>query len=263
MNKFTFNSILRKFFPSKYGWFGNYESWKLAKCLSSGYDFDNIFKKSCEASEEVINGTAKYERDTKLFYKNEYNWPLLSNLMWLACLNKGSLNLIDFGGSLGSTYFQHISFFSNIKLNWNIIEQDSYVEYGKNNLQDHTLKFYNNLNQCYREKKSNIILLSSVLPYIEKPFDLLEDINKLDIEYILIDRTYFYEDQDDRLTIQKVSPTIYDASYPCWIFSQDKFLRSLENKFKIVNDFEAIGGKICIYNPKSYFISKGMLIKKI
>ena len=106
-------------------------------------------------------------------------------------------------------------------------------------------------------------MLSSVLPYIEKPFDLLEDINKLDIEYILIDRTYFYEDQDDRLTIQKVSPTIYDASSPCWIFSKDKFLRSLENKFKIVNDFEAIGGKIYIYNPKSYFISKGMLIKKI
>ena len=35
------------------------------------------------------------------------------------------------------------------------------------------------------------------------------------------------------------------------------------NKFKIINDFEAIGGKICLYNPKSYFISKGMLIKKI
>ena len=81
--------------------------------------------------------------------------------------------------------------------------------------------------------KSNIILLSSVLPYIEKPFDLLEDINKLDIEYILIDRTYFYEDQDDRLTIQKVSPTIYDASYPCWIFSQDKFLRSLRINLKL------------------------------
>ena len=106
-------------------------------------------------------------------------------------------------------------------------------------------------------------MLSSVLPYIEKPYDLLEDVNKLDIEYILIDRTFFNEDQDDRLTIQKVSPTIYDASYPCWIFSQDKFLRSLEKKFKIINDFEAIGGKICIYNPKSYFISKGMLIKKI
>ena len=219
-----------------------------------------IYLKNCEASKEVINGTAKYEEILNYFI-NEYNWPLLSNLMWLACLNKGSLNLIDFGGSLGSTYFQHISFFSNLKLNWNIIEQDSYVEYGKQSSEPY-LKVFNNLNQCYREEKSNIILLSSVLPYIEKPFDLLEDINKLDIEYILIDRTYFYEDQDDRLTIQKVSPTIYDASYPCWIFSQDKFLRSLENKFKIVNDFEAIGGKICIYNPKSYFISKGMLIKK-
>ena len=137
MKKFAFNSILRKFFPSKYGWFGNYESWELAKFLSSGYDFDNIFKKCCEASEEVKKGIAKYERDTKLFYKNEYNWPLLSNLMWLASLNKGSLNLIDYGGSLGSTYFQHISFFSNLKLNWNIIEQNSFVEYGKNNLQDH------------------------------------------------------------------------------------------------------------------------------
>ena len=59
--------------------------------------------------------------------------------------------------------------------------------------------------------------------HILKNHLILEDVNKLDIEYILIDRTYFYEDQDDRLTIQKVSPTIYDASYPCWIFSQDKF----------------------------------------
>ena len=74
MNKFTLNSILRKFFHSKYGWFGNYESWKLQNVYLLVMIL-TIFKKCCEASKEVINELLNMREILNYFIKMNITGP--------------------------------------------------------------------------------------------------------------------------------------------------------------------------------------------
>jgi len=43
-----------------------------------------------------------------LFTKKEIFFPLLSSLLYVSLKNNYTLNIIGFGDSLGSTYFQNI-----------------------------------------------------------------------------------------------------------------------------------------------------------
>jgi putative methyltransferase (TIGR04325 family) len=71
---------------------------------STGYDSEIILEKTRDALLKVKNGEAAYERDSVLFDEIQYAWPLLTSLMWVAAQAKGILNVLDFGGSLGTTY---------------------------------------------------------------------------------------------------------------------------------------------------------------
>jgi putative methyltransferase (TIGR04325 family) len=83
----------------------------------------------------------------------------------------------------------------------------------------------------------NVILLSSVIHYLEEPYELLKEIISKEFEYILIDRTLFIDKNEDRLTIQKVPEKIYKASYCCWLLSESKFVSMISKKYQLIYDF--------------------------
>src|SRR5450631_4680247 len=115
-----FFTLLKK--GEKYGWKGDYKNWQEAKDLSGAYEDTLILDKVKQALLKVKNARAVYERDSVLFDRIHYSWPLLSALLWITTLNKGSLKVADFGGSLGSSYFQNRKFLSSVsRLQWNII----------------------------------------------------------------------------------------------------------------------------------------------
>jgi len=236
---------------------GNYANWEEARKASSGYDSDVILNKVKNALLEVKNGEAAYERDSVLFDKIQYSWPLLAGLLWIASQNKNKLNLIDFGGSLGSSYYQNRKFFLHLdELRWNIVEQEKFVECGKRYFEDEHLKFYYSLDDCLmNQQHTGTILFSSVIQYLEKPFDLLAEVISKEFSYIIFDRTPFLEKGNDRLTIQKVPPEIYPASYPAWFFNQEKFLQFFSEKYEVISDFESDDRA----NIPSYF--KGFIFK--
>lgn len=94
----------------------------------------------------VKRGEALFERDSVLFNEREYCWELLAALMWIAARHNGSLNIIDFGGSLGSTYYQYKCFFSSLKsVLWNIVEQPNFVGEGKRLFENESLKFHSSI----------------------------------------------------------------------------------------------------------------------
>jgi len=222
-------------------WEGNYESWEKARKASTGYDSEIILDKVKESLLKVKAGEVVYERDSVIFNEIRYSWPLLAALMWIAAQSKGELNIIDFGGSLGSTYFQNKKFLEGIpKVRWNIVEQSHFVDEGKKLFEDNNLRFFYDVETCVKECAPNTIIFSSVIQYLEKPYELLEKIIAMGFDFILFDRTPFVESDSDRLTIQKVTPPIYLASYPCWFFSKRKFYAFFEHKYELIARFEAL-----------------------
>jgi len=193
---------------------------------------------------KVKNGEAVYERDSVIFDKIEYSWELLAMLMWIAAQNGGRLNLIDFGGSLGSTYFQNKKFLDTLnKVSWNVVEQPDFVKAGTELFQNEILRFYPSISDCYSNstEKIDLILFSSVLQYLKNPFDLLKEAFGFNIQYIIVDRTGFTLNNKQRLTVQKVPSRIYEASYPCWFFSEKNLLAFFEeSNYELVADFDAL-----------------------
>jgi len=227
-----------------YGWKGDYPSWEDAQKDAVGYDSIEILEKVKNSLLKVKNGEAVYERDSVLFDEVQYSWPLLSGLMFAAAKSHGKLNVLDFGGSLGSTYYQNKKFLDNLDdVHWNIVEQKHFVDVGKKEFEDERLKFFYNIDECMEKKKPNVLVLSSVLQYMEKPYALLEELLVFEFEFLIIDLTPVSLKKRELLTIQKVNPSIYNAKYPCWILDSKK-LEIVFSKYgyEKIEEFKSLNG---------------------
>lgn len=203
---------------------GDFATWEEANAYCTGYDADEIFKHVRDAALKVKRGEAVFERDSVCFYHEEYRWEVLACLMLGAAKNCGRLNVLDFGGALGSFYIQHKRFFSSLpEHHWGVVEQKHIVECGRNELEEEYLKFYSSVDECVADMSVNLILLSSVLPYLEKPYDLLVKLGELKADYIVVDRMPFIDADKDRVVIHRVQQSIFPATLPMTIFSEKYF----------------------------------------
>ena len=252
-----FINLYRKTRNRKFGWMGNYSSWLKAQNDSSGYDANEILNVVRESLLKVKNGEAVCERDSVLFDEIQYSWPLLTGLLYAGSKSSGALNVCDFGGSLGSTYFQNKKFLDKFEnVSWSVVEQKHFVDSAKIDFEDDILKFYYTVDDAIKKENPNILVLSSVLQYIEKPYELLDDIIKDNFDFILIDRTPFSK-LDETIKLQVVPPSIYEASYPCRFFDEVNFLEYFQNKkFKIIEEFDALDGKSNEYEFKGFIMER-------
>jgi putative methyltransferase (TIGR04325 family) len=219
---------------------GSYISWAEAEKYASGYESDAIFQRVRTSSLKVKHREALFERDSVCFYKKDYRWPALACLLAVATERGGQLNVLDFGGALGSFYFQHKSFFARVvkKLRWSVIEQAHFVECGRNEFESNELKFYSDIKTCIQNESVDIVFISSVLQYIDNPRDILNQLSNINADYILIDRTPFIESDKDALSIQVVPEAIYKASYPAWFFSNTSFIKLIsEIGYQVIEEF--------------------------
>lgn len=244
------NSVQLNDTPS-YGYFGNYDNYSAAKKVTKGYSADIILNKVKTAILKVKNGEAVYERDSVNFDEIQYAYPLLTHLLLAAISSKNELNLIDFGGSLGSSYFQNISCLKSLEnISWNIVEQTNFVEEGKKFFQSEHLLFHDSLEAALKSNpKINTLLVSSSLQYLPDPYAFLDLFISYNFDYIIFDRTTFNADPNrDRITKQIVPPVIYDATYPCWFFGKNIFLDKFKTRYNLIRTWEALGGTPSIYD---------------
>lgn len=226
------------------GYYGNYSSWKKAKEKSSGYENLLILDKVKNAVLAVKNGEALYERDSVVFHEYQCSWAVLSILLKAAIENDNRLSVLDFGGSLGSSYFQFKPMIpEHVEVNWNVIEQEHFVMEGKTIFEDRTLKFHSSIFDIPDSSEINVLLLSSVLPYVEEPMKLLAKLLTLNVPYVVIDRTPCFENHS-QLTVQIVPPYIYEASYPAWFLNKEELIQRLSQKYRVISIFDALGGEI-------------------
>lgn len=220
---------------------GDYATWEEAKAASSGYGGEAILEKTRAALLRVRDDAAIHERDSVLFDAAQYSWPVLAGLLWAAARSGGRLNVLDFGGSLGSSFFQHRVFLRELSdLRWNIVEQPAHVAAGRTSFEDGVLKFYGSIAECVSDTVPNVALLSGVLQYLERPYDVLASLLALPCRCVIVDRTPFWDGDHDRVGVQRVDPRIFDASLPAWVFSRRGFDAYAAKHGSVVAEFDAV-----------------------
>ncbi len=221
-----------------YGWKGNYPTWEAAMKKSKGYDSPEILEKVKAAALKVKNGEAAYERDSVIFHQPDYAFPLLASLLQIA-LEKSRLQVLDYGGSLGSLYFQHKKFFTSLNsFQWHVVEQPHFSETGKKLFEDDHLRFFTSVQDSLSTGLPQVALFGSSLQYLEHPFTVIEEIIRSGIPYLLIDRTPVMMDKPARITVQQVHPSIYKASYPCRLMNRDELMAFLDKQYELIYEWQ-------------------------
>ena len=204
--------------------------WAAAQRQSTGYSADTIVDHVAAATREVIAGRALYERDSVLFNEPDYPFPIVAALLHAALSQHGNLTVIDIGGSLGSTYRQCQPLLHHVpSLHWHVIEQPHFVDVGRREFSTDQLQFWTSVRELPPQPGRSFLLMSSVLQYLEQPDALLDELLGLDASHLLIDRTPMSTELVSRLCVQHVPPSIYRASYPCWVLSRPQLKARLAN----------------------------------
>jgi len=225
------------------GFRGDYATWQDAAADCSGYDQPAILERVTEATQAVVDGRAVFERDSVLFDEPEYNWPLLAVLQDVARRNGNRLRVIDFGGSLGSTYRQCRPFFSGMdEVRWNVVEQSAFVRRGQDRFQDGELRFFPDLDACLAAGPAECLLLSSVLQYLEDPYTFVAKAIAKGFPVILLDRTPFSVDGRERIVKQTVPASIYAASYPARLLSEMRVRALFAEGYDLAAEFGSLDG---------------------
>ena len=239
INKFTGRNIQ---------WIGDFQTFQEANSQAKGYNPDIYLPKLIETVKIVRDDEGKCERDSVLFDKITYPYPLLSNLFAIVSrLQVKSLYILDFGGSLGSLYFQNRKFLRTLPhFTWNILEQEKIIRAGKELFQTQELLFHSNIQEAkshIKPQDSKILILSGVLQYLENPYQTLSKlIQEFKFDAILVDRTPFSKDETHHIVLQKVPKEIYQTQYPCHLFSTKDFLENLSKLgggYELFDEFES------------------------
>jgi putative methyltransferase (TIGR04325 family) len=227
--------------PDRLRFTGDFASWEEAAQASPGYAAPVILEKTRAALLRVKNGEAAYERDSVTFATMAYEFPLLACLLRAAAEHGNRLSVLDFGGSLGSTYFQCSSFLAPLEeLRWSIVEQPAHVICGQRDFANDQLRFYESVESCLRVERPQVLLLSGVMQCLPEPYVVLEDLIRQGFNYIVVDRTAFLRAGRDRLTLEHVPAWIYPAVYPSWFLSEKRFLGFFAGHYDLLASFRAL-----------------------
>jgi putative methyltransferase (TIGR04325 family) len=233
---------------------GDHANWAEAEAKCTGYTAGDILEITRTAALKVKRGEAAFERDSVVFDRLEFCFPLLAGLARAAACDGGQLSVLDFGGALGSSYFQSKPFLAGLReLRWGVVEQPAHVACGNAEIACDKLKFFATPEECQCAQEPNVILLSSVLQYLRDPYAALEHLGSLRIPNIIIDRTAFLPGGRERLTVQSVPERIYRATYPAWFLNERRFVGKLaELGYHVLADFPGTD-EVSLEGSDSYF----------
>lgn len=231
----------RRWARRAFGWRwlrGDYKHWAEARAASEGYDDGAVLARVLAATREVHAGRAGWERDGVTFSGEPEPTPLRKALERIAEGEGGRLDLIDFGGGLGTTWRQHRAWLATLTtVRWRVVEQPAWTEAGRRGFAGEGLEFYETLDEARADGTPAAILFSAVLPYVEMPRALLAEAVRRRMAHVIIDRTGFTSRGWDRLAVQHVPATIGAASYPCWLFDRESLLAPLTEDYVLVDEW--------------------------
>lgn len=209
----------------------------------------------------MIRGEAACERDSVLFDTVPYPLPLIAILLRAASENQGRLNVLDFGGALGSSYYQCRGFLAGLSvLRWSVVEQTHYVKCGQREFENGILRFYENVEACAEAAPPQVILASGVLQCMPDPAQILDLFVRTGANYIVIDRTPIAFNGKKVISVQSVPDTICQSSYPIWLFNEEQLKAPLQVDYEEIAHFDAVDGTLGAGRLKAEF--KGFIFQR-
>jgi putative methyltransferase (TIGR04325 family) len=226
---------------------GDFGSWAEASAVAGqGYAASEILEKVRASALKAKRGEIAFERDSIAFATREVHWPLLTCICTAALHSQvGRFHLLDFGGSLGSTYFQHRPELSEIPgLQWSIVEQPHFVDCGQREFQDDVLQFFDTIGNAARRAPVDLAIFSGSLQSVSDPFRVLENAVDTGARYLLLDRLPITDGDRDLITlIHVVHPAFYSARLPIRAFSKRRLFEKLaELGYGVLWEFRALDG---------------------
>jgi putative methyltransferase (TIGR04325 family) len=221
---------------------GPYASWQAAMDASSGYDAASILDAAARAARAVVRGDADYDRDGVTFQGCRIEPGVVACLLAAAARSGPRLSVLDFGGGLGSTYRQCLPMLRSVSVTWNIVEQPRFVDVGRAEFETAQLRFFHRIEEAIAESRPHVVLASSVLAYVESPYETLAELTHISAPFLIVDRTAVVDGPNDILAVQHVSKSLYGdkAAYPAWCLSRPRLLSHMSSQYRIVAEFGAL-----------------------
>lgn len=220
---------------------GTFNSWQEASALSDSSNVTDFLESEASSYLKVLTGEAAFVRDFVTFERSTYWWPITAALLWIVSRNGNRLNLLDFGGSLGATYYQTRPLLGHLQVQWSIVELKEYVDRGRQDFENEQVRFYYDVDECIEARHPDAILLSGVIQYLEKPHDLLRELRGKKFKQLVLDRVpcHQYGDDPDRIKVQKVRQEEGNRFSPMWFFNETYLLEALSEDYRLVADFDS------------------------
>jgi putative methyltransferase (TIGR04325 family) len=96
-----------------------------------------------------------------------------------------------------------------------------------------------------------VVLLGSALQYVAKPYEILSRLGQTEAIVMIVDRTPFADIDKDVITVQKVPPSIYPASYPFRILSRPRVLDKLAD-WRFIAPIDSPEGQIAFSDALTF-----------
>lgn len=232
---------LRRWLRLRFGWQwfrGDYDDWNAASRAAQGYDDRAVLDRVLVATRAVVAGQATWERDGMCFTVPANNEPLLAALRLIAQKRGDGLDVVDFGGALGSTWRQHRTELIKLgPIRWRVVEQLHYIQ-ASVEFTDGVLSFHQTIEEALAGMNDTTVLLSGVLQYIEHPYALLNEVARSGCRFVLLDRTCLALDGRERIVVQHTPPQFGGGSYPCRMLNRERILAELSG-YRLVSEWLA------------------------
>lgn len=216
-----------------------YPSWDEALANSTDWHHPSIALRALASARLVRDGKCTVEQDGRTAVDVSYSGALLAALL-LGAVRHDSFQVIDFGGGLGSNFFQHRQLLPHLAArlkHWHIVERPIIVRHGHAEFALPGLSFHE---QVPHLDGPTVTMFTGSFQYLREPFAVLDQI-KSDI--LAIDRVVMVDPTldlgRDEIHVQTPSPTLYyGANFPVWRFSYRPLIeRMAQRGFKLVEDF--------------------------
>lgn len=216
--------LLKPLKRKTWGFFGDFPSYEaaLAACGGEGYHSEAI---AAQTLNDALALRTLCARDRVTCDARTRQVLAAMLIPFAQRRDPAAFRVLDFGGGLGGLYDQVRRFVpEDLAVTWDVVETAPTAKVGAERLETAELRFWSDL-AGLAERPYDLVIASSSLQYTPAPEAAFATLGRLDAPFFLLNRLSLFPGTEDRLTVQKVLPRLYHASYPAWFLGEERWSR--------------------------------------